>query len=270
MKLIEEFICGKKNDPASCEDVIVITGHFMAVIDGATSKTCPVVNGQSGGRFAAQTVAAGVQSLPRDMDGHAAMAHLSRYLAAAIADYPDFAQSSEKPSCSLAIYSAARKEVWRVGDVGILLDGTPHMAGKQVDETAAAARAAMIAALLAEGETLQSLKADDKGRAFILPLLSRQHLFANRAGDGFGYGVMNGGDIPAEYIDIYAAQDAREIVLASDGYPRLCPTWAESERELAFILREDPLLYKLFPSTKGLQAGQVSFDDRSYLRFAAD
>jgi hypothetical protein len=208
--------------------------------------------------------------MPPDIDGRAAMAALSRQLAAGIAAYPDFAQSPEKPSCSLAIYSHARREVWRVGDVGILLDGEARMASKRIDEAASQARAAMIAALLAAGETVQSLKADDKGRAFILPLLQRQHLFANRAGDGFGYGVMNGDDIPAEYIEIHTAQHVREIVLASDGYPHLRPTLAQSEDELQHILREDPLLYKLYPSTKGLLAGQVSFDDRSYLRFAVD
>ncbi len=268
MNLIEQFICGKKNDPALCEDMIVATESFVAVIDGATSKSCPLIAGMSGGRFAAQTAAQVVQSLAPDAEGLDAMRQMTAALRAATSAHMDITRTGEKPACSVAIYSRARREIWRVGDIGILVDGVEHMAPKAVDDIASQARAAMIRGLLLEGETLESLQADDKGRAFIFPLLQRQHLFANRAGmDVFGYGVMNGDDIPAEYIDIIPAIDAREVVLASDGYPVLRMTHAESEKALQDILRDDPMLYKIHPSTKGMQAGQVSFDDRSYVRF---
>lgn len=269
MTIIEQFICGKKNDPALCEDVIVTTAGFMAVIDGATSKTCPAVGGMSGGRFAAQAVAAGIRALPADIDGLSAVKELSGILRAACAPHLDVSAQAEKPACSLAIYSAARREIWRVGDVGVLVDGVARLCPKSIDDITAAARAAMIEALLREGITIQSLQADDKGRAFIFPLLQRQHLFANRAEAGtLGFGVMNGDEIPLQYIDIIDVSGAHGIVLASDGYPSLLPTLAESEAALEIVLRDDPLLYRLHRSTKGLQAGQVSFDDRSYLRFA--
>ena len=58
-----------------------------------------------------------------------------------------------------------------------------------------------------------------------------------------------------------------EIVLASDGYPRLFPSLAETEAFLAKLLEEDPLCYKQYRSTKGRYAGNISFDDRAYLRF---
>lgn len=38
MTITEQFICGK-HTAADCEDGIVITPHFAAVIDGSTSKT---------------------------------------------------------------------------------------------------------------------------------------------------------------------------------------------------------------------------------------
>ena len=62
--------------------------------------------------------------------------------------------------------------------------------------------------------------------------------------------------------------DKSSIVLASDGYPVLKGTLAESERELSEILKNDPLCYKVYCSTKGLKKGNVSFDDRSYIRFS--
>lgn len=269
MKLIEQFICGKKNDPALCEDMIVQSDHFWVVIDGSTSKTCPEIAGKPAGRFAAETIAHAIDGLPADIHGKEAMRQLSNILRAATAAHMTVTDKIEKPACSLAIYSPIRREVWRVGDIGILLDGAAHMAPKGVDEVTSRARALMIETLLSQGVTVEELQADDKGRAYILPLLSQQHIFANRADDCvFGYGVMNGDPIPEKYIEIISAASVSEVVLASDGYPVLRGTHAETESYLQDILKHDPLFYKEYASTKGLQAGQVSFDDRSYLRFA--
>ena len=60
-----------------------------------------------------------------------------------------------------------------------------------------------------------------------------------------------------------------EIVLASDGYPRLMPTLRESEKELECLLAEDPLCIGDNIATKGLKVGQKSFDDRSYIRLTS-
>lgn len=269
MKRIEAFICGKKNDPALCEDMIVQAENFYAVIDGSTSKTCPVIAGKSAGRFAAEVIAHVIDGLPADIHGKEAVRQLSDMLRAATAAHMTVTDKIEKPACSLAIYSAIRREVWRVGDIGLLLDGAAFMAPKGVDDITSRARSLMIETLLAQGMTVEALQADDKGRAYILPLLSQQHIFANRADDCvFGYGVMNGDTIPEKYIEIISAAGAREIVMASDGYPVLHTTHAQTEACLQDILKNDPLLYRQYASTKGLQAGQVSFDDRSYLRFA--
>jgi glycerophosphoryl diester phosphodiesterase len=62
-------------------------------------------------------------------------------------------------------------------------------------------------------------------------------------------------------------QKQGEIVLASDGYPRLFPTLAETEACLAGVLKEDPLCYKLYRTTKGRYGDNLSFDDRTYVRF---
>lgn len=269
MKIIEQFICGKKGDPGLCEDVIVTTTDFMAVIDGATSKTCPKLAGMSGGRFAAQVAADTIRALAADIDGHSTINQITQRLRTATASYMDVDAVGEKPACCLAIYSRARREIWRVGDIGILQDGAESFLPKSIDDVTSSARAAMIEALLREGETVGSLQADDKGRQFIFPLLQRQHLFANRADAGnFGFGVMNGDTVPDKFVDVIPAAGAQEIVLASDGYPFLFATLAQSEEKLAHVLRDDPLLYKIHRSTKGMQAGQVSFDDRSYLRFS--
>ena len=57
-----------------------------------------------------------------------------------------------------------------------------------------------------------------------------------------------------------------EVVLASDGYPQLHPTLEETEEALALQLRHDPLMVSTCRATKPLIAGNLSFDDRSFLR----
>ena len=58
-----------------------------------------------------------------------------------------------------------------------------------------------------------------------------------------------------------------EVVLASDGYPFLKPTLAESEAALLHLIAHDPQCIHDFIATKGLVAGNKSFDDRTYIRF---
>ena len=73
-------------------------------------------------------------------------------------------------------------------------------------------------------------------------------------------------DIPENLIHVISVADAKGIVLASDGYPVLKRTLAESERELERIINNDPLCINLYKATKGVMQGYKSFDDRTYIR----
>jgi len=66
---------------------------------------------------------------------------------------------------------------------------------------------------------------------------------------------------------IKIADTVKQIVISSDGYPFLKPTLQESEKMLATLIKEDPLLYKKFKSTKGIVKTNYSYDDRTYVRF---
>ena len=70
------------------------------------------------------------------------------------------------------------------------------------------------------------------------------------------YAVVDGFSIPASKVRIIRIpRTAREIVLASDGYPHLKPTLAASEEALEKQLAADPLNIWLFKATKGWMAG---------------
>ena len=80
------------------------------------------------------------------------------------------------------------------------------------------------------------------------------------------YTVIDGTPIYMNGIKTIDVSRAREIVLATDGYPFLKPTLAESEAALRELLRQDPMLVSLYQATKGIMQGNCSFDDRAYLR----
>ena len=109
--------------------------------------------------------------------------------------------------------------------------------------------------------------ANDIGREYILPIIAKQSLLANSEDSEYGYDVLDGINIKIENVKIYKVKKGDEIVLASDGYPELENTLEASEKILKEILKTDTLLINKFKSTKGLQKGNNSFDDRTYIRF---
>jgi glycerophosphoryl diester phosphodiesterase len=82
------------------------------------------------------------------------------------------------------------------------------------------------------------------------------------------YSVIDGFPIARRAIKVIPL-DFRpwDIVLASDGYPTLCPTLEESEQKLKEQREKDPLnIGPDFQATKAFHPDYNSFDDRSYLR----
>ena len=78
------------------------------------------------------------------------------------------------------------------------------------------------------------------------------------------YAVIDGTPIYMPGTRIVTASHC--VVLASDGYPILLPTLHESEEALAQHLTDDPQNITDFIATKGLVEGNVSFDDRAYIK----
>lgn len=69
------------------------------------------------------------------------------------------------------------------------------------------------------------------------------------------------------HVIIYPVPPCSRLVLASDGYPVLKETLAESEAVLRELMEKDPLCFRENKGTKGLVKGNDSFDDRTYIRF---
>ena len=262
MQVVERFVAGKAVDPLLCEDAVVVTEGHAAVVDGATDITGRRygVTGVTGGRWAMAACAEAVEALPEDADAETATARLTAALASEL-------PPAERPSASVTVYSRRRRQVWQIGDVAFHYRGLPAGIGrprKPVDRIAADFRAAVLAAEAAAGQL--DLTTSDPGRLAARALISRQGALRNTLGP-YGFAAIDGREVPAPLVVVHDVPDeVDELVLASDGYPEIRPTLAETEARLVELLAEDPHCVGVLRGTKGVMAGQVSFDDRAYLR----
>lgn len=272
MKIIEQFVEGKESDPEACEDLIVVTDGFVAVIDGATDKSGVDFGGESGGRLAAGAVRDALLKL----DGGAVIEDLVDASSGLLADRVASVgteidlQTDDGPSASFVVFSEGRQEIWRVGDCSWMSEVEAFPGSKEIDSICANARSTLLRALLEQGVPAPELLASDPGREMILPLLRNQSAFRNLEDvtSSLAFGAIDGHEVPRRFQEVWPVGDSAELVLASDGYPILGPTLEVTEKLLAEDLARDPLRIGAHPSTKGVAPGLTSFDDRSYLRIA--
>lgn len=268
MKIIEQFSCPKSTATPS-EDLVAVTAFYAAVIDGATPKT-PCRNGrETPGHLATAILGRAIAALPPDISARDAVDTMTAALAASrpTGNTTDTV-CGDRPTASAVIYSVKRQEIWQVGDCPFLCGGKEFRNEKEIDLILARRRAERIRQAIESGCSIESLMTDDPGRKLIQPYITAQTKRQNSL-CRHGFGVLDGTPVPDAYIRIHpVGDDIREIVLASDGYPRLFTTLDSTEEYLHRCLANDPLCIGPLLATKGLRPGNLSFDDRSYLRIA--
>lgn len=275
MKVIESKIEGKKS-PESCEDGLVVTADFIAVIDGSTSKTPHHLSpDMKNGRYAMVLISEYIQhelkpeSTVEDFcESVTSYIYNKVYRQQGIEEQMQ-AHPEERLTASAILYSKAKNEVWMVGDCQAIIDGKLYENNKPFEDIVARRRVELIR----QGFTPQ------EARKTIEPLLIQAML----EGQNKTYTVIDGFPIyqkgvkvvslnaPQKNVETDVADSlplpTKEIVLASDGYPFLKPTLTESEEALAHLLAYDPQCTHEFIATKGIVVGNKSFDDRTYIRF---
>jgi glycerophosphoryl diester phosphodiesterase len=272
LRVLEQLVLGRHADPERCEDGVVVTPHYAAVVDGATAKYPIARAAATPGRLAMETVVHGIEALRPDGDVSDASARLSAMLADAYERMPATHGEQPRPTASAAIFSAARREVWLFGDcqcrIGrrVIQRSAPHEA------VMARFRALAHQVARCEGMPEEEIVRADPGRACVLPMLDRITRLNDRSPDSpFGMGALNGLPVRPDRIVVVPVPPAvRTLVLATDGYPAVLGTLAATEAELARVLDADPLCERLHLRLKGLPPGGRSFDDRAYLRLRLD
>ena len=279
MKIIESNIIGKKSQEA-CEDGLVMTDDFIAVIDGSTSKTPKHLSpDMKNGRYAMMLISEYIQqemkadaTVDEFCEGITAYIYNKVYLPMGIEEQLRL-HPEERLTASAVVYSNHRKEVWMVGDCQAIINRKLYDNSKPYEQEIAQKRVELIAQGLSPAEARKQIE----------PLLIEAML----SGQNQTYTVIDGFPIYREGVKIVALKmklasnsietysqeylkpvsSPNEVVLASDGYPFLKPTLAESEAALEHLIAHDPQCIHDFIATKGLVAGNKSFDDRTYVRF---
>lgn len=268
MELIEWHTEGRGPRDVN-EDAVVITPAHVAVIDGATDIGDRRYRGLTPGRFAMETLREAIGALPPGITADAAIDQLSEVLLAAAAAAGMKPDAHVRPTATVACFSVARSEVWRVGDALVRVGGHWSVPRTELDTLASAARAAYDRAMLALGTPMAEIEVHDPGREIVKPILHLQTRFQNDPADfaEFGRGVIDGRHVPARFRETWSVPPGTEVVLATDGYLTPAPTLAAAEAELADLLARDPMrIDKAHPGTKGRRPGNASFDDRAYVR----
>jgi hypothetical protein len=289
MKIIESSIIGKKS-PEACEDGMVVTDDFIAVIDGSTSKTPKHLNpDMKNGRYAIMLISEYIrEELKADASVDDFCQGVTVYIynkvyeklgvEERLKEHPE-----ERLTASAILYSRTRNEVWMVGDCQAIIDGKLYENGKPYEQEIARKRVELIEQGLSPAEARKQIE----------PLLIEAML----SGQNQTYPVIDGFPIYREGVKVVSVSDScsvqdsvpasdsvpcsdsvsasgtffvssSEIVLASDGYPFLEPTLAASEAALAEQIANDPQNIHSFIATKGIVEGNKSFDDRTYIRFS--
>lgn len=273
MKLIEKNLIGKRKDQALCEDGIFFNGNFAAVIDGCSSHKGALHEGKSSGVIAKDLILDVLATLPSETTMQKALSACNEALSLWYEERHLLETMKQDPGlrCSayMAVVSKARREVWILGDCQALIDSQIYTLHKPIDTLMENLRAMYIEAELQKGRSEDELA---RFMESIQTRLSEQMAFQSRFQNSavktsFSYFVLDGFFENYDAVQVVKLGDGpREVVLGSDGYPRLKASLKASEESLASLLREDPLCFRENRSTKGLAEGNVSFDDRSYLR----
>lgn len=267
-RVVESLCATGKESEAKKEDRLIVTDDFAAVIDGATSSG--PIGGRAGGIVAAEAVEQTIKDLPPEATVREFVDRATATIAEAIGHWPD--ETIMRPSAVAAVWSRARGEVWRVGDCHVRIDGKEYPGGKEIDRIGYEFRCAVIRARLRLGMT--SLEAERRVPTLeqpFRPLVLAQHAFLNLdSDDPLAYGALAGTFVPDRFIEVFGAAEAREVVLASDGFLSPAPTLAEGLAEIARVRENDPLMVDLVMGSRPFVPGRDYFDDTTYLRIAID
>jgi len=221
---------------------------------------------RSNGRYAMQLTARYIRHMPKSttceqfLKGVTAYIrkHYKKQMLSRLAEHPE-----DRLTCSAIVFSRLNREVWMVGDCQCLIGGELYENPKPDEAELAAMRAKEVERLLATGMSPEELCRNDIARPTIIPRMVETMKMQN-----ITYSVIDGFPIPRQHVLIIPLDfHPWELVFASDGYPFLCPTLAESEQRLRRQREEDPLNVKHFQATKAFHPDLNSFDDRSFIRF---
>eukprot|EP00978_Attheya_sp_CCMP212_P011107 scaffold27157_cov59-Attheya_sp.AAC.1 len=232
MEVLEEWMQSKSGVSEDSEDAYIVTLHYACVVDGATSCTGRKWTTQNwtGGQWASRVLTNAIHTMLPNQTPAEIVTQLTQTLA-----------------------DAYKQE------------GVLEFMKQHAEERATASLVLYTKArqeILMLGDCQAAFILNEMGKLINInppnaPLLYRYWVL-----DGFPINLDEGMLVHS------VPSNAKEVILATDGYPDIFETLQETEAHWNTIINQDPLMIRQYPSTKGVQPGAESFDDRTYLRIA--
>jgi glycerophosphoryl diester phosphodiesterase len=275
MRLVGKFEESKNPSAGIGEDRLIIAPNFVAVIDGATSKSGRKIGGKTTGAYVADLIGESIKEFPPVLDAFQAVARVTEIVRSGFErDMPELFDpefKDDRPCASVVIYSDEKRQIWRVGDCLFSVDGGPTIPGKKlIDQFHAERRAEVNREFLRQNpDKSDDLRTRDIGREAILDSLKTQHQYMNLDSDHkFAFGAIDGRTVPQRFIEVHDVSTAKRIMLASDGVLEDLRSFEDPHFNMMQVLEQqlryyehDPYMIGLHKATKGLMSGQKWGDD---------
>lgn len=242
LSVIEHLVRSKIGDPDRGDDRILVGDDIVAVIDGVSRRPGDTFDGAVAADIVAEVLASSSGATLGDV-----VSTITRRIA-------DISCGSVAPGAVFAAVVASRREVWRVGDPNVRIDGVTFGGATAPDAVSTTARA-----------FLETTRCGDPS-AIAIELSGAQRKLANRLTVG-GYAVLDGTTVPSDFLEVWAL-DNREhrIVLTTDGYGTVFDDLDRTEARRVYDRERDPLgVLANLHYGKDLLAGAEAFDDRGFV-----
>lgn len=233
-EVMEKFT-SPKNPNIGVEDGLYIGKNLALVCDGVTSQTTEKIRGLSPGQFAVRAAIAGLQKpLGASITSRELIGYLTHEVRLAI---ERAGAQGEKigghPSFVFAAFFPKEHCIVRIRDCSYLIDGKGENPGFPADIRKKEMQKRI--------ERSKGLEEGDEATKQQLREWQWKHR-NSESPSKFSYAVVDGTPIPEhliEYIDV--PQNAKEVVLASDGYPAetLAMTLAETNHRYQEKMQKD-------------------------------
>lgn len=265
VNVIETFQDSPKGMEA-CEDRLVISPDFIAVLDGAGHHMGK--DGRTCGWHAAQAVADVLKVLPAQSDAFNFVEMATQALSRLLSDEE---RQDYRAATQAVVYSCARREIWRVGDSHFRIGDAIFIGDKAVDGVGAAYRCAVLRAMLRAGTYTQTDLLEEntlKDRPW-RALAGVQGFFQNLDDptEPLAYGVLDGMPVPSRFVQMVSVPVGSSVVLCTDGFFDPAPTLEEGLSALKTTKARDPLLIYTREGSRPFWKGGDLFDDTTYVRF---
>lgn len=270
---IESKTVAKCGDDRGNHDGLAVTENYIAVFDALQARGWRAWDGLPAGVFARKIMVSTLEELDGELDAQSVIRALEEKLASETARCAQEMKDDQiyaYPQSRALIYSVARREIWRLGDSPFCIDGELNYQRSEGYEKAAETRAEVMERFLANSlSDLKDLVNTDYGRSSAMDEIIAEEKRADGVETLSG---RPGVDLDTLFgnIEVFPVKPGSEVILASDGYPRILSTLEESEKWLEDERARDPLFVHDYKALAGAKDEETGYDDRTYVRFVAE